>query len=126
MKTITFDGTKMFLTYRENDGRVRLCVCENSVWLQTGEIRDILREDGRQVECIVKIEIEKNETFIALCRALISMATREELIQFIANPLPQASYKTVQRLVGEKNREKKGKKKDEKQRKNNKRDISTV
>jgi hypothetical protein len=83
MQTITFDGSKIFSINREQEGQVNIAVCENEVGVKVGEIRKTLTIDGLTAKCHIRMELPNEETYINLCRALLSYATRSELMRII-------------------------------------------
>ncbi len=92
MKTITFDGSKIFSVNRANGGQVNIFLCENDIGLKVGQIRECRTDEALTAKCLAKIELPNEQTYINLCRVLLSYATRADLIAILGNPIPWAGY----------------------------------
>ena len=97
MKTITFDGSKIFCINREDNGQVNIGVYENEVGLKIGQILEVPKDAGLKAKCLVLLKLPNEETFINTCRSLLSYATREELVRIIGNPISWAGYTVRER-----------------------------
>ena len=103
MKTITFDGSKIFSINREQNGQVNIALCENDIGVKIGQIRECPADEALTAECLAKIELPNEQTYINLCRSLLSYATREELVRIIGNPISWAGYTVRERKRSKKN-----------------------
>ena len=92
MQTITFDGSKIFSVSREQNGQVNISICENEVGLKVGQVREVLVDEGLKVKCLTRLELPNEQTYINFCRALLSYATRSEIVSIIGNPMSWAGY----------------------------------
>ena len=101
MKTITFDGNKIYSVTRDNSGQVDIYVCDNDVGVKAGQIRTVAADEALTANCLVKLEMPNESTYINLCRVLLSFATRAELVSIIGNPLSFAGYAVQERKRSE-------------------------
>lgn len=97
MKKITFDGSKIYSITRDKSGQVNIYICDNEVGVKAGQIRTVAAEEALTANCFVKLEMPNELTYINLCRALLSFATRAELVSIIGNPLSFAGYAVQER-----------------------------
>ena len=97
MQTITFDGSKIFSISREKSGQVNISICENEVGLKVGQVREVLVDEGLKANCLARLELPNEITYINLCRALLSYADRHELMKIIGNPISWAGYAVKER-----------------------------
>ena len=92
MKIITFDGSKIFSINREKGGEVNIYLCENDIGLKVGQIHERRTDEDLTAKCLAKIELLNEETYINLCRVLLSYATREDLVAILGNTIAWANY----------------------------------
>lgn len=97
MRTVTFDGSKIYSVNRDESGQVNIYVCDNDVGVKAGQIRTVTADEALTANCFVKLEMPNEATYINLCRALLSYATRAELMSIIGNPLSWTAYTVKER-----------------------------
>ena len=91
-KIITFDGSKIFLINRNKSGQINIYVSKNEIGLKLGQIQETERINDLTANYLAKIELPNVQTYINLCRVLLSYATKTELVSIIGNPISWASY----------------------------------